>query len=310
MGEHRAGEEEREVLEARRSRSGQRSTSREVRSRAAPGRRSRPRRAGGATTLGRGRLFASDGATRGTVQRHSVGLGRHPDEPRRARTSSACLESLAAQGWTAIEVIVVDNASGDPAARRAARPLPRARGAAQRRQPRLRRRLQPGNRGRERRADPAAERRHGARAGRARRARSARSRAIRRWGACQAKLLLMDDPTRLDTAGSFLTATGFLVHRGAFELGGAVHASRTRSSRPRARRCSSGAARSSRSARSTPTSSRTSRRPISAGGSGSPAGASASPPTHACCTSSVRRRPRSRRRSCSSTRSRTVSARC
>lgn len=38
-----------------------------------------------------------------------------------------------------------------------------------------------------------------------------------RWAACQAKLLLMDDPTRLDTAGSFLTATGFLIHRGAFE---------------------------------------------------------------------------------------------
>jgi GT2 family glycosyltransferase len=38
------------------------------------------------------------------------------------------------------------------------------------------------------------------------------------WGACQAKLLLLDDPGRLDTAGSFLTATGFLVHRGAFEL--------------------------------------------------------------------------------------------
>jgi hypothetical protein len=37
------------------------------------------------------------------------------------------------------------------------------------------------------------------------------------WGACQAKLLLMDDPRRLDTAGSFLTATGFLVHRGAYE---------------------------------------------------------------------------------------------
>jgi hypothetical protein len=36
-----------------------------------------------------------------------------------------------------------------------------------------------------------------------------------RWGACQAKLVLMDDPSRLDTAGSFLTATGFLVHRGA-----------------------------------------------------------------------------------------------
>jgi GT2 family glycosyltransferase len=36
------------------------------------------------------------------------------------------------------------------------------------------------------------------------------------WGACQAKLLLMDDPSRLDTAGSFLTSTGFLVHRGAF----------------------------------------------------------------------------------------------
>ena len=38
-----------------------------------------------------------------------------------------------------------------------------------------------------------------------------------RWGACQAKLLRMDDPRRLDTAGSFLTWTGFLVHRGAFE---------------------------------------------------------------------------------------------
>ena len=37
------------------------------------------------------------------------------------------------------------------------------------------------------------------------------------WGACQAKLLLMDDPTRLDTAGSFMTMTGFLVHRGAYE---------------------------------------------------------------------------------------------
>jgi GT2 family glycosyltransferase len=38
-----------------------------------------------------------------------------------------------------------------------------------------------------------------------------------RWGACQAKLLLLDDPRRLDTAGSFLTATGFMVHRGAYE---------------------------------------------------------------------------------------------
>ena len=37
------------------------------------------------------------------------------------------------------------------------------------------------------------------------------------WGACQAKLLLLDDPERMDTAGSFLTATGFLAHRGAFE---------------------------------------------------------------------------------------------
>jgi GT2 family glycosyltransferase len=36
------------------------------------------------------------------------------------------------------------------------------------------------------------------------------------WGACQAKLLLLEDPSRLDTAGSFLTGTGFLVHRGAF----------------------------------------------------------------------------------------------
>jgi GT2 family glycosyltransferase len=37
------------------------------------------------------------------------------------------------------------------------------------------------------------------------------------WGAAQAKLLRQDDPTRLDTAGSFLTATGFLVHRGSGE---------------------------------------------------------------------------------------------
>jgi N-acetylglucosaminyl-diphospho-decaprenol L-rhamnosyltransferase len=34
------------------------------------------------------------------------------------------------------------------------------------------------------------------------------------WGACQAKLLVASDPTKLDSAGSFLTATGFLVHRG------------------------------------------------------------------------------------------------
>lgn len=38
-----------------------------------------------------------------------------------------------------------------------------------------------------------------------------------RWGACQALLLLLSDPTRLDSAGSFLTATGFLVHRGIRE---------------------------------------------------------------------------------------------
>jgi GT2 family glycosyltransferase len=37
------------------------------------------------------------------------------------------------------------------------------------------------------------------------------------WGACQAKLLLMHAPSRLDTAGSFLTATGFLVHRGSHQ---------------------------------------------------------------------------------------------
>jgi GT2 family glycosyltransferase len=37
------------------------------------------------------------------------------------------------------------------------------------------------------------------------------------WGACQAKLLLAEDPTRLDTAGSFLTTTGFLIHRGAWQ---------------------------------------------------------------------------------------------
>jgi N-acetylglucosaminyl-diphospho-decaprenol L-rhamnosyltransferase len=35
-----------------------------------------------------------------------------------------------------------------------------------------------------------------------------------RWGACQAMLLLLSDPSRVDSAGSFLTATGFLVHRG------------------------------------------------------------------------------------------------
>ena len=37
------------------------------------------------------------------------------------------------------------------------------------------------------------------------------------WGACQAKLLLMDDPSRLDSGGSFLTRSGFLVHRGLHE---------------------------------------------------------------------------------------------
>lgn len=38
------------------------------------------------------------------------------------------------------------------------------------------------------------------------------------WGACQPKLILLDDPSRLDTAGSFLTATGFLEHRGVFAV--------------------------------------------------------------------------------------------
>jgi GT2 family glycosyltransferase len=37
------------------------------------------------------------------------------------------------------------------------------------------------------------------------------------WAAAQAKLVRMDDPNLLDTAGSFLTATGFLVHRGSGE---------------------------------------------------------------------------------------------
>jgi GT2 family glycosyltransferase len=46
-----------------------------------------------------------------------------------------------------------------------------------------------------------------------------------RWGACQAKLLLLDDPSRLDTAGSFLTSTGFLIHRGAFGPADAFDAS-------------------------------------------------------------------------------------
>jgi GT2 family glycosyltransferase len=37
------------------------------------------------------------------------------------------------------------------------------------------------------------------------------------WAVAQAKLVRMDDPGLLDTAGSFLTATGFLVHRGSGE---------------------------------------------------------------------------------------------
>jgi GT2 family glycosyltransferase len=37
------------------------------------------------------------------------------------------------------------------------------------------------------------------------------------WAAAQAKLVRMDDPNLLDTAGSFLTTTGFLVHRGSGE---------------------------------------------------------------------------------------------
>src|SRR4029077_15723659 len=38
-----------------------------------------------------------------------------------------------------------------------------------------------------------------------------------RWAACQAKLLLMEDPTRLDTARSLLTANGFLMLLEALE---------------------------------------------------------------------------------------------
>jgi GT2 family glycosyltransferase len=37
------------------------------------------------------------------------------------------------------------------------------------------------------------------------------------WAAAQAKLVRMDDQSVLDTAGSFLTSTGFLVHRGSGE---------------------------------------------------------------------------------------------
>ncbi len=37
------------------------------------------------------------------------------------------------------------------------------------------------------------------------------------WAAAQAKLVRMDDLSLLDTAGSFLTTTGFLVHRGSGE---------------------------------------------------------------------------------------------
>ena len=124
-----------------------------------------------------------------------------------------CLVSLVDQDYPAVEVVVVDNASPDLRLRSPGR-LPRRQGPAQRGEPRLRRSEQPGNRGLERRLilllnddtalEPGALRalveeltRHPA------------------WGACQAKLLLMDDPAASILAGSFLTATGFLIHRGA-----------------------------------------------------------------------------------------------
>jgi GT2 family glycosyltransferase len=127
-----------------------------------------------------------------------------------------CLSSLAASGYPALDVIVVDNASSGDHVRR----LPE-------RYPRLRVVRNEVNRGfagasNQGIAEAAGElvlllnddtvvepgalsRLVGAMSDRP------------EWGACQAKLLLMDDPERLDTAGSFLTATGFLVHRGAHE---------------------------------------------------------------------------------------------
>lgn len=127
-----------------------------------------------------------------------------------------CLTTLAAQGYPELEVVVVDNASPDPAMER----LPeRFAGVRILRNEENRGFAGASNQGIEASEgelilllnddtalEPAAlQALVGALCERP------------SWGACQAKLLLMDDPGRLDTAGSFLTATGFLVHRGAYE---------------------------------------------------------------------------------------------
>jgi GT2 family glycosyltransferase len=126
-----------------------------------------------------------------------------------------CLESIAAQEHEGVEIIVVDNASGDPALAQ----LPDRFADLQV----LRNAV---NRGFVGACNQGIEVARGdlilllnddttLETG----ALAALVETLRRnpgWGACQAKLLRMDDPTRLDTAGSFLTTTGFLVHRGSF----------------------------------------------------------------------------------------------
>jgi hypothetical protein len=127
-----------------------------------------------------------------------------------------CLASLAEQGYSRLEVVVVDNATPGEAVRRLVERYPDARVVRNE-----------DNRGFAGASNQGIEESRGElvlllnddttlEPG----ALSALAGAMaqhRSWGACQAKLLLMEDPERLDTAGSFLTATGFLIHRGAYE---------------------------------------------------------------------------------------------
>jgi GT2 family glycosyltransferase len=127
-----------------------------------------------------------------------------------------CLASLAAEGYPGLEIVVVDNATAGDAVRR----LPeRYAGMRVLRNEENRGFADASNQGIEASGgelvlllndDTKLELGALASLAEAMRARPS-------WGACQAKLLLMADPHRLDTAGSFLTATGFLVHRGAYE---------------------------------------------------------------------------------------------